>query len=155
MFNLIKNSKLTIKIAVLGVIGVLATSLALVFVVVWQSDIYNNLAQNEVDDLVDSDLNHITSGIYNMIKVADESTQTRINYNLNVASCILYNTGSISFSKEKVKWEAINQFSTEKETLYLPKLLIGGRWVGQNSDKSINTPIVDKIFDVTGDTSTI
>lgn len=74
MLDIFKNTKLSIKIALLGCSSVLITTVLLFFVVTWQSGQYNKLAQNEVDKLIKSDLNHITEGIYNLIKAKNEAS---------------------------------------------------------------------------------
>lgn len=73
MLDAFKNSRLSVKIALLGCSSVLLTTLLLLAVVTWQTAQYNNLAQNEVDKLIESDLNHITTGVYNLIKAEFET----------------------------------------------------------------------------------
>ena len=75
MFSFLKNLKLNIKISILGAGSVLVTAVALVTLVVWQSGQYNRLAQNEVNQLIDADLDHITQGVYNLVRTEDEAVQ--------------------------------------------------------------------------------
>jgi hypothetical protein len=62
MFRLLRDLKLNIKISILGAGSVLITAAALVALAVWQSGQYNEVAQREVDRLLDADLNHVTQG---------------------------------------------------------------------------------------------
>src|SRR5512147_367197 len=73
MLDIFKNTGLSVKIALLGGSSVLITAVLLLSVVSWQSNQYNRLAQNEVDKLIESDLNHITEGVYNLIKAEHEA----------------------------------------------------------------------------------
>ena len=155
MQNLIKNMRLSVKVSLLGVGSVLLTAIALVALAVWQSDQFNILAQKEVDELINSDLDHITQGIYNLVKTENEAVQDQVNENLNVAQYILSKSGEISLGGEVLSWNAINQFSNEKDQVDLPKFLVGNQWLGKNTNPGEETFIVDEISRLTGETATI
>ncbi len=154
MFKL-KNLKFSTKILLLGIGGVLITVLALVAVITWQSSQFNAVAQDEFNQLVDSDLGHITDGVYHMVTAQDELVQQLVNYSLNVARQVLNNTGQVSLATDNVEWTAINQFTQQPVTIQLPKMLIGGNWLGQNTALSIETPVVDEVQRLMGGTVTI
>jgi PAS domain S-box-containing protein len=155
MGEFFRNLRLDIKVALLGIGSVLITAIFLVFLAVWQSGQYNILAQGEVDELINADLDHITEGVYNLVRTENEAVQQQVNYNLNVARHVLANTGSVSLSEETIKWTAVNQFTNEKLRIQMPRMLIGGRWLGQNSNPDIKTPVVDEITRLVGETATI
>ena len=50
------------------------------------------------------------------------------------ASLLLEQAGGVTFSEEKVKWNAVNQLTKESRSVELPKMLLGGNWLGQNTD---------------------
>ncbi len=154
MFNL-KNLKFSTKILLLGTGSVLITVLVLVAMVVWQSSQFNALAQDQVSQLADSDLSHITEGVYNMVKAQDDLVQQVVNYDLNVARQVLNNAGQVSLANDKVQWTAVNQFTQQPVTVQLPKMLVGGNWLGQNTDPSVGTPVVDEAESLVGGTATI
>ena len=155
MINFVKNLKLNVKISLLGAGSVLITALALVGLVVWQSGQYNQLAQNDVINLINADLDHITQGIYNLVKTEDQAVQEQVDQNLKVARHILTNAGDISLSEETIAWQATDQFTENSIQIQLPKMFIGDQWLGQNTDKTIETPIVDEIEFLIGETATI
>ncbi len=155
MRNLLKNLKLNVKVALLGGCGVLITAAALVFLAVRESDQFNKLAQSEVDKLIDADLDHITQGVYNLVRTENEAVQQQVDYNLNVAHHILTNAGNVSLSKETVTWRAINQFNNNSSIIQLPRMLIGGRWLGRNTDPAVETIVVDETAKLVGETATI
>jgi putative methionine-R-sulfoxide reductase with GAF domain len=151
----LRNLSFSTKILLLGVSGVLATVLVLLPVIIWQSGQFNALAQTQFEQLADADLGHITEGVYNMVAAQDELVQQLVNYSLNVARQEFNAAGSVSFAEEKVKWTAINQFSQESIVIELPKMRVGDAWLGQNTDLSIETLVVDKVQSLIGGTATI
>ena len=147
--------KLNAKIALLGGCSVLVTAVALVFLAVIQSGEYNRLAQKEIDVLVQTDLDHIARGVYNLVQAENEAVQAHVDANLNVARHLLGQRGGIQLDSERISWQAINQFSQETYTLRLPKMLMGHQWLGRNSDFNVRTPLVDEVTDLVGETATV
>jgi HAMP domain-containing protein len=150
-----RNLKLGTKILFFGIGSVVVTALALVAVVAWQSSQYNALAQGEFGLLVDSDLGHITDGVYNMVAAQDEMVQQLVNYSLNVARQVLVTTGQVTLAQDNVAWTATNQFTEQSSTVQLPKIMVGESWLGQNTNPSRKTPVVDEIQGLVGGTATI
>ncbi|HQM45873.1 MAG TPA: Cache 3/Cache 2 fusion domain-containing protein [Smithellaceae bacterium] len=150
-----RNLRLDIKIALLGIGSVLITAFSLVSVAVWQSGQYNSLAQNEVDALISADLDHITKGVYNLVKTENEAVQEQLSSNLKVARHILASSGNISLSQKIVLWTATNQFTNEVVKLHIPKMMVNGQWLGHNTNPDLETPLVDTIAGLTGETATI
>lgn len=154
MLDFFKNSKLAVKISLLGIAGVIFSIFFLTSVVIWQSARYNNLAQDEVNKLIDSDLDHITQGVYNLVKTENEAVIQQLKHNINIARYIINNSGAVSFSTP-ISWNIVNQLTHEKETITIPKMLIGNIWLGKNSSFDRETPLVDTISHLTGGTATI
>ncbi len=155
MINFFRNLRLDIKIALLGIGIGLITAVTLVSLAVWQSGQYNRLAQHEVDELIDADLDHITEGVYHLVKTENEAVGEQLNYSLRVARHILADAGNIGFSEETVFWTATNQFTNKKTKIQIPRMTINGRWLGQNTDPAIKTPLVDDITGLIGETATL
>jgi len=155
MLEYIKKLRLSVKVALLGAGSVLITAVVLVALAVWQSGQYNRLAQREVDALISTDLDHTTQGVYNLARTENEAVQKRVDYNLNVATHELNQTGEVTLSGESVTWDATNQLSGKGQAISLPKMLVGGRWLGKNSEPEIETPIVDSVTRMVGETATI
>jgi HAMP domain-containing protein len=149
------NYAIRTKVLILGIGSVLITVLALVAVIAWQSGQYNTLAQDEFDKLVDSDLGHITDGVYNMVVAQDELVQQMVDYSLNVARQQLYATGQVSLAPDYVVWTANNQFTQQPLTVQLPRMLVGEIWLGQNTNLLVKTPVVDDVQSLVGGTATI
>lgn len=155
MIKYINNLKLSIKVALLGAGSVFITVTALVILAVWQSGDYNVIAQNEVNQLIDADLDHITQGVYNLVRTEDEAVQYQVSSNLKVARNILAGRGNISLANDSIGWTATNQFTNRVRTIIIPKMLVGGKWIGINYNPKAQTMIVDEIAKLLGETSTI
>ncbi len=155
MSNPLRNMRLGVKFALMGTAGVIITAAALVFLAVWQSGRYNNLAQGEVEALINADLDHIAQGVYHLVRTENEAVQSQVDANLKVARHVLTALGTVSLSTDTIAWMATNQFTNESISLQLPKLLVGKTWLGQNNDLSVETPIVDEVTQLVGETTTI
>ncbi len=155
MFRFLRDLKLNIKISILGAGSVLITAAALVALAVWQSGQYNDLAQREVDRLLDADLDHITQGAYNLVRTEDEAVREQLSRNLNVMRHILAARGGADLSRQRVEWTAVNQFTGRSVRVGLPGMLVGGKWIGQNSQPTVRTPVVDDVKGLVGETATI
>ena len=155
MPNPFQNMRLRTKVALMGASSVLITATALVLLSVWQSGQYNTLAQSEVDVLINADLDHFTQSVNNLVRTENEAVQSQVDNNLNVAIRLLKGAGGVSLSKETTTWTATNQFTKESKSLPLPKLLVGGKWLGQNTNPAVETPIVDDVTKLVGETATI
>ena len=147
--------RLDVKVAIMAAVGVLITAAALVYLAVWQSDLYNRLAQREVEQLIGADLDHITQGVYNLVRTENEAVQLQVDYNLNVARHVLSGKGRVYLADETVPWEVVNQFTRDRQTLVLPKMVVEGRWLGKNRDPDLKTPVVDDVAQLVGETATI
>lgn len=151
MLKTVMNLNLNLKVAMLAAVSVACTAAALVSVAVWQSSQYNKLAQSEVDKLINSDLDHITEGVYNLIRTENEAAQDKVNSNLNIARHTLTEAGGVELSRDTVFWSASNQFTAETQAIRLPRMLVGGRWLGKNHDPGTESAIVDSVARLVGD----
>jgi putative methionine-R-sulfoxide reductase with GAF domain/HAMP domain-containing protein len=143
------------KTLLLGIGSVVLTAIALVAVVIWQSNQYNAVAQNEFSQLIEEELGHVADGVYNMVVAQDESVQQQVNYNLNVAHKELQQTGRVRQGESNVQWKATNQYTQESIAIDLPQMLAGDTWLGQNTDPSVNTPVVDEVQRLVGGAVTV
>lgn len=154
--DFLKDFNLRVKVSLLGIGGVLITAAALVSLAVWQSGQYNWLAQSEVDQLANADLNHIAQGVYNLVKTENEAVQLQLNGDINFLRHLITSAGGITLSNETVLWNVSNQFNgVSTAEARLPKMLAGGRWLGMNDDPGTETPVVDVMEKLCGETATI
>lgn len=146
---------LSTRFTVLGVGGVISLTILLIFIAWWQSRVFNAKAQREIGKLVDSDLSHVVEITSQMVASQDALLQQVMNHNLNVARYLLKGAGGIQLAPEQVTWNAVNQFTKQAQTVSLPKVLVGGTWLGQQRDPNVSVPVVDKAKSLVGGTCTI
>lgn len=155
IIRFISDLKLGIKMALLGVGCVLITAAALVMLAVDQSGKYNLLAQKEVDVLIEADLKHIAQGVYNLIQTENEAVKQQLSGNLNILKQIVKKSGGLGISSEYAKWTAVDQFSGKTLETKLPKMLVGGTWLGQNKNPAVETIVIDMMTQLAGESATI
>ncbi len=155
MTNNFKNLKMSFKIAILGVGSVIFTAIILLFLTIYQSNQYYLVAQKNVNNLINSDIDNIARGVYNLVLTEDQAVQQQIQDNLRVAEHILDSNGKISQSQELISWNATNQFTNDQIIIKLPKLLIGNQWIEVNSNPFVKSIVVDEVENLVGSKTTI
>ena len=157
MIKLLNNfrSKIHYKIIVMGAACVVFTVLALMLITIKQTQALNESISQDIKKLSDSDLDHVVTGIYNLIQSQDKALQQQVANNLLVAHFVLKQYGEIYNSEGEILWDSVNQFSGETQQIPLPLFFAGNTWLGQITDASLETPVVDEIRDLVGGSVTI
>ena len=143
------------KVAGLGACSVLLTAVALVALAVWQSHYYNELAHGEVEQLINADLDHLTMGVYQLVQTENEAVQQQMDGNLKVAHHVLQQAGGADLTEALADWTAVNQYTGEAVPVRLPKMRIGGRELEPNADPAVETPVVDRVTQLVGESATV
>ena len=143
------------RLVALGVGSVFVTAIALVVIAVRLSASYALLAREEVDALILQDLDHITTGVYNLVSAEGEAFSEELLRSLGVARAFLRQSGGIGFGAPLVPWEAVDQFSGTSATIALPRMLVGGAWQGYSADPAVSSPFVDATAGLLGVTVTL
>ncbi len=146
--------QLRTKIFILSTSGIILTSLTIVGIVQFQERLLDQQITEELDIQARSECSKIAKNVYLMCRLQEQNSLKKTSTNLNIANELLMHYG-VSFSSEAVEWTAINQFTKGSKKIVLPKMFVGGQWLGQNSDPNVPSPFVDKIQSLTGDTCTI
>jgi PAS domain-containing protein len=63
--------------------------------------------------------------------------------------------GPVGFSRETATWRAVNQLDRSVTEVTLPRLTLGGVWLGQNADPGRPTPFVDRVKELVGAEATL
>ncbi|WP_104527434.1 methyl-accepting chemotaxis protein [Blastococcus saxobsidens] len=146
------------KVVALSVASVAVTGVAMGGVSAWQSGGFADDAERDVRALVDDDISRTAAGVHDVVATQGASTAAKVDSDLATAFYVLNQAGGFSVDpsgRNPVNWEAKNQMSGEVTPVTLPRVLIGGEWLGQNSDAAVPTPVVDTIKDMVGATVTI
>jgi len=149
--------KLTTKQKIVGYFVVLLlTILFVMFIVIAnQKAVVGQKVRAELDRMGRENIGQIAVDVYNLCEISNDLLQQKINGDLNVARYVLTRYGSVKLMKETVTWTVINQYTKEAENVQLPKMSFGGKWLGQNKDLAVPTPIVDDVKRLVGGTCTI
>ena len=143
------------KIINLSISAVVLTITVLIAVISLQKGNLREEVNAELDILARNEVSKIASDVYHMCETQHETLMKHLEYSLNVADDVLKRTGDVSFSEDTVDWNAVNQFTKSSQTVQLPKMLVGGSWLGQNSSMSVESPVVDEVQRLVGGTATI
>jgi methyl-accepting chemotaxis protein len=143
------------KVIGLAVFSAAVPVLCLCLLVLFKDGELRNKVSNELDDLIAEDLRHVTQSVYSLCKTADELIQGQVDSNLRIAHKLMDGYGKIRLGPETVKWDAVNQFTLQKESVILPRFFLGSTWMGQNTTFAAQTPVVDELKELAGGTCTV
>lgn len=143
------------KIAGLILILVSFTALSIVGVALFQKTVLGKSLAQEIERLAVEEAGQTAQDVFLMCEAMRESVEQTVGYSLKVADDVLKRAGAVSFGKETVGWTAINQFNNERRSVALPRMMVGSRWLGQNSDLKVTSPVVDEVKRLAGGTCTI
>ncbi|MBN1141593.1 MAG: Cache 3/Cache 2 fusion domain-containing protein [Deltaproteobacteria bacterium] len=134
---------------------VLVTGIAILIVVGVQQNKLQDFFGREIESLAMKEAEKTAQDIYLMVQAMQESVSQTVENNLRVADEVFKTMGEITFDADTVPWTAFNQFTNEKQTVELAKLTVGGQWLGQNTSFSTPTPVVDRVAELVGGTTTV
>jgi PAS domain S-box-containing protein len=147
--------KIGIKITLMAVLPIILTAIIVLAISLYQKSRLQDYFSTEIDRQARSEAQKIAQDVYLMCRSAQESVQLTVDANLRVAADILNRSGPVTFDRQEVAWEAVNQFTHSSRRITLPRMLLNDRWLGQNSDFAEPTPVVDAARQLVGGTATI
>jgi len=149
------NMKIRTKLLVIGVLVTIIPLAIIMATVFSQNRKVFEVGQRESLNLAYGDLNHIVDNIYTLAESHQEVTQKNINAALNVARDLGKKSGGFNTGGESLAWSAVNQFTKVESKIELPKMMVGGDWLGQISSPSQSVLIVDPVKEMLDITCTI
>ena len=147
--------KLRTKIIALSTIPLVLTAGVFVGVVSVQRVELRERLTAHFAEQANSECAKIARDVYLMARAHNETLQQKLEADLNVASDVLQRAGAVTFTDETTTWQAINQYTKQAMSAQLPKMLVGDRWLGQNTDPGVTSPVVDRVKSLVGGTCTI
>lgn len=93
--------------------------------------------------------------VLNLVRSQGDFFHRRLNSDLNVAISLLTRAGKVSLGDEMAQWNAMNQETNQIVEVELPQLLINGSWIGQISNFSVPSPVVDDVRELVGGACTL
>jgi methyl-accepting chemotaxis protein len=130
----------------------------MVGVSVWQSGAFADAARTDVGELVDDSVARVTDGVYDVVSTQGESTAAAVATDMDVAQYVVQESGGLTVaptSRGTVAWDAKNQVSGEVTPVAFPRVMVGGRWLEQNADPDVASPVVDRVRSLVGATATV
>jgi methyl-accepting chemotaxis protein len=94
-------------------------------------------------------------GAYALCKSQYELLEQTVTSNLHVAHDLARREGGLSPEGDRVTWTATNQVTKETQTVSLPRMALGGSWLGQVSDQSSRVKLVDDVRGLVGGVCTV
>lgn len=95
----------------------------------------------ELQALIRDNTAQVTRDVVHLCQTANGLIQEAVNNSLNVARLVLGQQGEVTEAEEKVTWRAINQYTKLPTPHELPKLTVGGEWLGQNRSRRSGRPL--------------
>lgn len=147
--------KINARITAIAVLPIIMTAAVVLSIALFQKAELRSFISSEIDHQARSEAQKIVQSVYLMCRSAQESAQQSVDANLRVAEHILKHSGSVTLDRRTVTWQTIDQFSHATRTVTLPRMLIGGRWLGQNRDIHLPVPVIDETKSLVGGTVTL
>ncbi|MFI5933171.1 methyl-accepting chemotaxis protein [Actinoplanes sp. NPDC051494] len=144
------RAQISHKLMALGLGSVLSTAAVLVGVGAWQSQSFADRTESQVSQLTTDDLNRTSDEISRLVSSVGDEVQSGVNRQMKTAEAVLKVNGGAALQGKTAKWTATNQVSQAKTTVTLPRMAVGGDWLGQNTDLETPTAFVDDTADLTG-----
>ncbi len=132
------------KVTGLAVISALLPVLALLLLFGFQERRINSIVLTQFEIGADKSLQNTLRQMQGLLVTADKLIQSKVNASLNVARAIFTAAGPMSFGPDTTEWSAVNQLTQIAQNVTLPRFQVGGKWLGQNRDLAVSTPIVDE-----------
>ncbi len=155
MGRMFTNLSLRTKLLVPAVLALLPLA-GITGLVVYLMRQAGDVAVRECTALSAADLDHTLQGMTALCVTQQESLDQAVEVALRAAYEQVRLGGGLQFApREEAEWEAVNQFSGAKSSIRLPQMLLGPRWLGQNRDPKMPSPVVDDVMRLTGQTCTI
>ncbi|MEU4163185.1 methyl-accepting chemotaxis protein [Actinoplanes sp. NPDC026670] len=143
------------KLLLLGLGSVLVTAIVLVAVGAWQSGRFADSTEREVLRQNEAALAQTAADVSALVRTVADEVQQGVDKSMASASAFLTRNGGMRTTSRRVTWTATNQVTQEATTVSLPRVEIGGTWLGQNTDLNRVTPFVDDARDLSGATVTV
>jgi methyl-accepting chemotaxis protein WspA len=143
------------KVVALAVLAALLPVLMIFLLLNRFQTAVSETATTELGHMAMTNVAQIATDVYGLCETANDLIQQRIDHDLNVARELLKQRKSVELSAESTTWDAINQETRKSQLVLLPKVMIGGTWLGKNLEFSSVTPIIDDAKRLVGGTCTI
>jgi methyl-accepting chemotaxis protein WspA len=149
--------KLTLKRKIYGVAilaAVLPLLTTLILVTRFQARISAD-ADRELTDLAKANITQAARDVHNILQTANDLLEAQVDHNLNVAVRILSERGGVRTAGPAETWELVDPVTRRPRAVQLPRLLVGGQWLGRTRSMQATVPFVDETQRLVGGAVTV
>ncbi|MCM4080364.1 methyl-accepting chemotaxis protein [Paractinoplanes hotanensis] len=149
------GAKISHKLVALGLGGVIATAAVLVAVGAVVSGDFAAGTEREVVAQNATHLSRRTTDVTTLVESVGNEVQHSVDVSMRAAADLLAQRGGVSFLDRTTTWTATNQTTKAKKSVTLPRMAVGGTWLGRNTDLGVTTPFVDDAASLSSSTITV
>jgi methyl-accepting chemotaxis protein len=143
------------KIGLLGLGPVVVACTGLVLIVLFQRDALRGKLDEQIEGTVREQASQMASVVWQACASSDARTDRRLRANLGIARGMMDRIGPVGFGGVMESWEAVNQFSKARVDVQLPRMELGGVWLGRSVATNEVSPVVDEVRQFTRDSATL
>ncbi|RJK95475.1 methyl-accepting chemotaxis protein [Vallicoccus soli] len=143
------------KVVAVGAGGTLVTAALLTATGWWQSGQFGDRARAGTEALTEQVLDQVATGAYDVVRTQGELVGKTVESDLRVASELAAREGGIAEAGGGVAWTAVDQLTQRERAVELPRMAVGGRWLGQERSLEREVAFVDEVRELTGATVTV
>ncbi|EMG37766.1 methyl-accepting chemotaxis protein [Desulfocurvibacter africanus PCS] len=147
--------KIGTKILAAGVSLVAATAACIVAIILWKQGQLQVEMHETFEGQAQQQITLAGHDALGLVKSQHESLTKLLEGNMRVMRELTASSGGFSLARETVEWRAVNQVSGDASLAKLPRMMLGGEWLGQNVDPASPTPLVDKLRALVDCTATV
>jgi methyl-accepting chemotaxis protein len=143
------------KIVITGVASLIITAGLLMLVLLVQRGRMREQIVTELDAGARDACARIAQDVLIMARVQEQNCQIKLAGDIRVAQDVLARAGAVTFDPASVMWHATDQATQKTIDIALPRMLVGGQWLGQENRAEAAVPVVDPVRDLTGNSCTL
>jgi hypothetical protein len=153
---MMKHASLNKKLVLQTLVSISIPLILLILFFSFQSINMTSRAKDALLDVSALDLEHTASNLYSEAETARLMLAENIAKVSSFAEDLVKTRGGIRLDTGSIEsWDAVNQVSKATSTVSLPRVMLGGNWLGQVTDPAQRVPLVDEVRDISGDTATV
>lgn len=122
----------------------------------YQEKVVSTQVDSALDTLMLNHTNNVVQNVGSQLEALNDVLLSEVNSGLKVSWKVLNQKGRTKLHPlETTTWDAVNQYTKKVTKIQVPKMMVGGDWLGQNSSLKVSSPIVDETKKLVGGTTTI